>query len=201
MAGAQITTLRLLSGACAIALSRFTTTLDQDEALLSGAAAAVAAPAAAASATEAGFSERSGSGRGSGSGSSTGGSSSPSSSSGNNAAEVDSAGAAATAESRAAGSSGQPPSQAAAGAALQVSGAPLSEEMRLAVGYRAELKRLLLGVIRVLGARVQEVGAMPGLKPSAVSLAPLKKGDKPRAATSKGFGAGGRSSGGSGGGQ
>lgn len=113
--------LRSLSGVAGIALTRFSTTLEEDEALLAGAAGGASKQA------------------------------------------------------------GQPE-----GAQGRVQVQELSEEMRLAVLFRAERKRLLLGVMQALAARVQEVGAMADLK--AAALAPSRKGEAPRASTTKGFG-------------
>ena len=68
----------------------------------------------------------------------------------------------------------------------------LDEDMRLAIGFRVELKKVLIKALQTLTSRVKEVAAMKELKEAAV--VPLAKGQKPRAATSKGFGAGGSSS-------
>ncbi len=134
----QVNTLRALAGVCAVALSRFTTTLEQDQALLSPPATSFAASPASQSAAS-------------------------------NGAGSDGAGAG--------------PSSAAA--------EQLSEEMRLAIGFRAERKKVLLGAMQALGRRVQEVQAMQGLKENAAASAAPRKGEKPRRASAKGFGAAG----------
>jgi hypothetical protein len=87
---------------------------------------------------------------------------------------------------------------AGSGSAAGEAGTQLSTDMRLAVEYRAGLKRLLVTAIQALGARVQEVPTLPGLKASAVATAQLRAGQKPRAATGKGFGAKGGASNGTG---
>jgi hypothetical protein len=68
----------------------------------------------------------------------------------------------------------------------------LDDDMRLAIGFRVELKKLLIKALQALTGRVKEVAGMKDLKEAAV--VPLVKGQKPRAATSKGFGAGAGSS-------
>jgi hypothetical protein len=81
--------------------------------------------------------------------------------------------------------------------------APLGEELRLAVGFRAERKRVLARVIRALSSRARLVAGMSGLREGPVTQA--KKGERPRPATDRGFATGngngnGRPRGGGGGG-
>lgn len=85
---------------------------------------------------------------------------------------------------------GQPLPAAGVDGAETTASAPVSlgAEMRLSVAFRAEKKRVLSGAIEALGARLRQLPNLEGLKPTT-SPSALKKGEKPPAATSKGFGA------------
>ncbi len=75
---------------------------------------------------------------------------------------------------------------------------PLGEELRMAVQFRSEKKRVVLRAIRAISKRVDIVAGMAGLKAGPVVQA--KKGEKSRPATTRGFagGGGGSMGGGSG---
>eukprot|EP00877_Chromochloris_zofingiensis_P012860 jgi/Chrzof1/7828/Cz02g38020.t1 len=62
----------------------------------------------------------------------------------------------------------------------------LTDDMRMAIKFRCQRKLVLKQALTALGDRVKAVAAMKGLKSTAVD-AP-RKGEKPKAATDKGFG-------------
>lgn len=70
-------------------------------------------------------------------------------------------------------------------------GAPLGEELRAAVQFRAERKRVLLRAVQGLSARARAVAAMPGLREGPAGAGQTKKGERPPPASSRGFAAGG----------
>lgn len=74
-----------------------------------------------------------------------------------------------------------------AAAAAPAPPAPLTPEMEQSVRFRAEKKRLLSKVIQGLGNRIQQLPKEANL-PATTAPASLKKGEKPTAATNKGFG-------------
>jgi hypothetical protein len=152
--------LRILIGCCFAALSRFSTSVEEDTWLLEAARAAAAGsalpplPASTLSRQQ------------------------------QEAQQVSvSGGGAAGVQQEQQGDS--TPAAAAVGGLTpqQVAG---SEELQLAIRYRSELKRVLIEALQGLSGRVKEVAAMKDLKLAAVT--PLKKGQKPRPATNAGFG-------------
>lgn len=126
--------LKTLTGVAAIALSQFSTTLEQDAKALQDGVMPVPEPAAAVAST------------------STSG---------------------ASAETAAAAAAGKPQ--------------PLSEDMRRAIEFRVGKKRLLRAALQALNLRIGEVAGAAGIRDHAGGGG--RKGEAPRAASPKGFGA------------
>jgi histone-lysine N-methyltransferase SETD3 len=135
---AQGPALKLLAGVAAVALTRFSTSLDHDLDLLAG-----KAPAAG--------------------------------------AKPDDSTAPGGAQPAAGGAGGSSPAPL-----------PLTPEMRLALEFRVEKKKLLSRVIQALGERLQQLPSLPGLPATTAPSSPAK-GTKPAPATVRGFGAAGSS--------
>jgi hypothetical protein len=152
--------LRILIGCCFAALSRFSTSIEEDTWLLEAArAAAAGSPLPPLPASTLSRQQEAQQGPGNA----------------GSAAGAQQEGQGATTSAAAAAVGGLTPQQVAA-----------SEELQLALRYRTELKRVLIEALQGLSSRVKEVAAMKDLKQAAVM--PLKKGQKPRPATKAGFG-------------
>lgn len=84
------------------------------------------------------------------------------------------------------GEDGSAAADASTAAPAAAASAPPSEDVATAIGFRMAKKRILVAAMQALTERVKRVPGIKGLKEAGVPAA--KKGEKPKAATDKGFG-------------